>query len=74
LTDVISDLGKSMKFSSDEYGFCTNCVVYFIVGVKSGNNYFISAKSTSRKEIMPDQVLYSRPINSFERECFAYFV
>ncbi|CDW90748.1 UNKNOWN [Stylonychia lemnae] len=74
LTDVITDLGKSMKFTSDEYGFCTSCLVYFVVSVKSANNYFISGKSTSRKEILPDQVQYSRSINYFERECFAYFV
>lgn len=72
--DMITDSGKALKFTSDDYGWCTSCSVFFIVSVKTPNTYLVSGKATSRKEIIPDQVTITRAVNQFERECFAYTV
>lgn len=52
--DLVTDKGKALRFTSDDYGWCTSCSVFFIISVKAPNTYLITGKSTSRKEMLPD--------------------
>lgn len=50
--DMIKDTGKAIKFSSDDFGWCIKCSVFFIVSVRSPDTYVITGKTTSRKEFL----------------------
>lgn len=53
--DITTEQGRAVKFTSDDYGWCTKCVVFFVISVKSPDLYLISGKSTARKELLQDQ-------------------
>lgn len=37
--DLVTENGKGMRFTSDDYGWCTSCNVYFIVSARVPGTY-----------------------------------
>ena len=66
--------GKSYKFTSSDPGWCTSCVVYFLVDITSPGLYGVTARSGMQNgSLYTNQVLY-KTILAEQTECVAYYV
>ena len=72
-THILKD-GVSVKLSSNDYQWCVNCWVYFIVNVIDDRRVYATARSFSRTLNLRSDVNTQLLINEGQTECFAFSV
>jgi hypothetical protein len=63
-----------LKFTSNDYNFCTQCYVYFLVDVVNSGNYYVTATSSARNNQLTEGTAVDKVINSKQSECFQYYI
>ncbi|CDW71175.1 UNKNOWN [Stylonychia lemnae] len=71
-TDLIIDGGKAIKFTTQDYGWCNNCLIYLIVNMRSASNLIIKTTLSPAMYKLEDQVAIERLVKSQQLECLSF--
>lgn len=48
--ELVIGEGVAIKFTVNDYYFCTQCYVYFLIDVIDAGNYYVTATASSQND------------------------
>ena len=66
--------GVGYYFTSDDFGWCTGCFIYFFVDITVPGRYYVQGVSSARNSIIAKDKVYDKFVNTRQQDCFQYYV